>query len=677
MMIHTKFVLAVLAILLTTILVPLTNGLDNETLIIYTRKGDGRNPFLTGNIVIKDSEGIVIANLSNPNYLGNTSDPFTIGYIFTIPIGTYYIEVYKFNILVGKSTVELIGSRNVTLTCNVLDLPIVLVEEANQEVTVGNVTLRIYSSRGTPIEDVSVGSNGKYIVHDLPYGEYIFKVLKFNVTIAKEKCKIISYHVNSTSQLSIKCKVGDLSVKLIDQKGRMVNKGVLEATINNYLYDSVMISQGEALFRQVPIDYLSGFIDIDLHLKIYGMSANINTTTIRMNNSKSIVVQSILYDLNIKLSDLANRTVNNATLTLMRNNLEIKSFNVDKGKLTITQIPEGKYVLVAKRLNISVAEEEVTIHTDLSLVINCKVADVILSVFDKYGKPITQVEIDLLHNGMLLASNISVNETVGQLPLSKYTANLRREGVPVGNYLLDLTTYTDSSIIYEIRNIPLPSLTIKCIDLNGEPILNFKILIYDLIIGNPVWTATSNGCILLSDLWPGKYVVIAEFEVAMDSEVFNVKSSRNIVNISGTSLSTNYTLICPLNINGVVRVVDVYGNPISHIPVNITVIINSKSYTWIRNTDEDGIARFDGLFGSKYLVQAYVGGVLRSMQVIESFNNFNVELKIYSVQSTPFGILEVWFIQLVAYIILIAVLSLMLYYVFKQFKETKKGGLPR
>ncbi|MEM2303782.1 MAG: Ig-like domain-containing protein [Candidatus Methanomethylicia archaeon] len=669
---YIKFALIMLNILLITILIPLNSGLSSETLIIYTRKGDGKSPFLAGNIIIKDSEGIIVANINNPNYLGNVSDPLTMGYVFTLPVGTYHIEVYRFNILVGKSTVELIKGRNITLTCDVLDLPVVLVEEANQEVPVGNVTLKIYSSKSILIEEVLVGSNGKYIVHDLPYGEYIFKVFKFNITIAEEKCKIISYHINSTSQLSIKCKVGDLSVKLIDQNGRMVDEGVLEVMINNYLYDSARVSQGKVLFRQIPVDYLLGSTNINLHFKVYGIPVSINMTTIHMNNSKSIVIQSMLYDLSIKLNDLANRIVNNATLILIRNNLEIKSFNVDEGKLTITQIPEGKYVLVAKRFNISIAEKEVTVRADSSLVINCKVADVVLSVFDKYGKPISQVKINLLHNGLLLASNISVNETIRQLPLSKYTANLWREGVPVGNYLVDLTTYTEPSITYEIRNISLPSLTINCIDLNGKPILNFKILIYDLMIGNPVEATTSNGYILLSDLWPGKYVVMAEFEVAVGSEVFNVKSSRNIVDVPGTSLSTNYVLICPLNINGVVKVVDAYGNPIPHIPVNITTIINSRSYTWIRDTDEDGIARFNGLFGSKYLIQIYVGGILRSMQVIEYSNNFNVELKIYSVQLTPFGILEVWFIQLMTYIILIVVLSLILYYAFKKLRKTEK-----
>jgi hypothetical protein len=667
---YAKLVVAVLAILLAVVLIPIANSLNSETLIIYTRKGDGRSPFLTGNVVLKDSEGIVIANLSSPNYSGSVLDPLTIGYVFTLSTGKYYIEVYRFNVLVGKSAVELVGSRNLTLVCDVLDLPVITVEEINPDVPVGNVTLKMYRN-DVLIDEVLVDPNGKYTVHDLPYGGYVFKVLKFNITIAEERCKLVSYYMNSTSKLSIKCKVGDLNVNVIDQKGRIVGEGMLEATINNYLYDSVRVSRGVALFRQVPIDYLSGSINIGLNLKVYGIPVSTNVTTIHMNKSRSIVVQSLLYNLNIKLIDSANRIVSNATLVLERNSLEIKSFNVDRGNLTITQIPGGSYVLTVKRFNTPVAVEEVGVYADSSLVINCRVIDVTLSVFDKYNRSITQVKIDLIHNGLILASNVSIGETIRQLPPSKYVVNLWREEVPIGNYLIDLTNCTKPSTIYEIRNIPLPSLAIKCIDLNGNPVPNSKVLIYDLMIGNPVEMVASSGYVLFSDLWPGKYVVIAEFEVVRDSEVFNVKSGMDLVNVPGTSLSISHVLTCPVNINGVVRVVDAYGNPLPHIPVNITVISDSKSYTWIRDTDGNGTAQFNGLFGSKYLIQAYVGGLLRSMLLIESFNSFNVELKIYSVQLTPFGILEVWFVQLVMYAVLILVLALILYYVFKQLR--KKG----
>jgi len=668
---YVKLVVAILAMLLVAVLIPIANSLNSETLIIYTRKGDGKSPFLTGNVVLRDSEGVIIANLSSPNYSGSVLDPLTIGYVFTLSIGKYYIEVYRFNVLVGKSTVELVGSRNLTLVCDVLDLPVITVEEINPDVPVGNVTLKIYRNGYFLIDEVFVDPNGKYTVHDLPYGDYVFKVLKFNITIAEEKCKLISYYMNSTSKLSIKCKVGDLNVSVRDQNGRMVNEGILEATINNYLYDSVRVSKGVALFRQVPIDYLSGSINIGLNLKVYGIPVSINVTTIHMNKSRSIVIQSLLYNLNIKLIDSANRIVSNATLVLERNNLEIKSFNVDRGNLTITQIPGGNYVLTVKRFNTPVAVEEVGVYSDSSLVINCRVIDVTLSVFDKYNRSITQVKIDLIHNELILASNISISETIRQLPPSKYVVNLWREEVPIGSYLIDLTNYTKPSIIYEIRNIPLPSLAIKCIDLNGNPVPNSKVLIYDLMIGNPVETVASNGYVLFSDLWPGKYVVIAEFEVVRDSEVFNVKSGMDVVNVPGTSLSISHVLSCPLNINGVVRVVDAYGNPLPHIPVNITAIFDSKSYTWIRDTDGNGIAQFNGLFGSKYLIQAYVGGSLRSMLFIESFNSFNVELKVYSVQLTPFGILEIWFVQLVMYAVLILVLALILYYVFKQFRKRR------
>jgi len=667
---YAKLVVAVLAILLAVVLIPIANSLNSETLIIYTRKGDGRSPFLTGNVVLKDPEGIVIANLSSPNYSGSVLDPLTIGYVFTLSTGKYYIEVYRFNVLVGKSAVELVGSRNLTLVCDVLDLPVITVEEINPDVPVGNVTLKMYRN-DVLIDEVLVDPNGKYTVHDLPYGGYVFKVLKFNITIAEERCKLVSYYMNSTSKLSIKCKVGDLNVNVIDQKGRIVGEGMLEATINNYLYDSVRVSRGVALFRQVPIDYLSGSINIGLNLKVYGIPVSTNVTTIHMNKSRSIVVQSLLYNLNIKLIDSANRIVSNATLVLERNSLEIKSFNVDRGNLTITQIPGGSYVLTVKRFNTPVAVEEVGVYADSSLVINCRVIDVTLSVFDKYNRSITQVKIDLIHNGLILASNVSIGETIRQLPPSKYVVNLWREEVPIGNYLIDLTNCTKPSTIYEIRNIPLPSLAIKCIDLNGNPVPNSKVLIYDLMIGNPVEMVASSGYVLFSDLWPGKYVVIAEFEVVRDSEVFNVKSGMDLVNVPGTSLSISHVLTCPVNINGVVRVVDAYGNPLPHIPVNITVISDSKSYTWIRDTDGNGTAQFNGLFGSKYLIQAYVGGLLRSMLLIESFNSFNVELKIYSVQLTPFGILEVWFVQLVMYAVLILVLALILYYVFKQLR--KKG----
>jgi hypothetical protein len=667
---YAKLVVAVLAILLAVVLIPIANSLNSETLIIYTRKGDGRSPFLTGNVVLKDSEGVVIANLSSPNYSGSVLDPLTIGYVFTLSTGKYYIEVYRFNVLVGKSAVELVGSRNLTLVCDVLDLPVITVEEINPDVPVGNVTLKMYRN-DVLIDEVLVDPNGKYTVHDLPYGGYVFKVLKFNITIAEERCKLVSYYMNSTSKLSIKCKVGDLNVNVIDQKGRIVGEGMLEATINNYLYDSVRVSRGVALFRQVPIDYLSGSINIGLNLKVYGIPVSTNVTTIHMNKSRSIVVQSLLYNLNIKLIDSANRIVSNATLVLERNSLEIKSFNVDRGNLTITQIPGGSYVLTVKRFNTPVAVEEVGVYADSSLVINCRVIDVTLSVFDKYNRSITQVKIDLIHNGLILASNVSIGETIRQLPPSKYVVNLWREEVPIGNYLIDLTNCTKPSTIYEIRNIPLPSLAIKCIDLNGNPVPNSKVLIYDLMIGNPVEMVASSGYVLFSDLWPGKYVVIAEFEVVRDSEVFNVKSGMDLVNVPGTSLSISHVLTCPVNINGVVRVVDAYGNPLPHIPVNITVISDSKSYTWIRDTDGNGTAQFNGLFGSKYLIQAYVGGLLRSMLLIESFNSFNVELKIYSVQLTPFGILEVWFVQLVMYAVLILVLALILYYVFKQLR--KKG----
>jgi hypothetical protein len=668
---YIKLVVAVLAMLLVVVSIPIANSLNDEVLIVYTRKGDGKSPFLTGSIVLRNSEGVIIANLSSPNYSGSILDPLTIGYVFTLSTGKYYVEVYRFNILVGKSAVELVGSRNLTLVCDVLDLPVVTVEEINPDVPVGNVTLKIYRDDGILIDKVLVGPNGKYVVQDLPYGGYVFKVLKFNITIAEEKCKLVSYHVNSTSKLSIKCKVGDLNVRIIDQNGRTVNEGVLEATINNYLYGSVRVSKGVALFKQVPIDYLLGFTDIGLNLKVYDIPVSINVTTVHMNKSRSIVIQSLLYNLNIKLIDSASRIVSNATLVLKRNNLEIKSFNVDGGGLTITQIPEGSYVLTVKRFNIPVAVEEITVHTDLSLVINCRVIDVTLSVFDKYNRSINQVKADLLHDGQVLASNISIGEAIRQVPPSKYVINLWREGVPIGSYLMDLTNYTKPSIVYEIRNIPLPSLAVRCIDLNGNPVLNSKVLIYDLMIGNPVETVASSGYALFSDLWPGKYVVMAEFEVVKDSRVFSVKSDADLVNVPGTSLHISHVLICPVNINGVVRVLDAYGNPLPRIPVNITAVFDSKSYTWIKDTDESGVAQFNGLFGSKYLAQAYVGGVPRSMLFIESFNSFDVELRIYSVQLTPFGILEVWFVQSMIYALLILVLASILYYVFKQLKKQR------
>lgn len=663
--------LTLLTILLALALMPIVAvSLNNETLIIYTRKGDGKTPFLTGVVVLKDSRGVVFANLSNPNYLGNVSDPLTMGYAFTLPLGTYHIEVYKFNMLVGRATVELTESKNVTLICDVLDLPVTIVEEMDPGILIGNVTLKVYDGRGNSVDEVSVGSSGRCIVKDLPYQEYILRVLKFNITIAEERCRIISYDVNSTSQFSIKCKVGDLNVKLIDQVGRIVREGVLKAAINGRLYDSGRVSGGVVSFRQIPIDYLANSVSISLYFELYGIPVDINTTTLRIDGSRNIVVQATLYDLNVKLNDLANRLVNNATIVLKRGDLEVGSFNVAKGELTITQLPASDYILVARRFNILIAEEKIAVHENLSLTLNCKVVDVTVSVSDKYGRSVTQVKIDLLHNGTLIVSSIPASETVKQLPLAEYIVSLWREGVLIGNYSMDLTTYTKPLITYEIRNIPLPSLAIKCVDLNNKLIPKAKVLIYDLMIGNPKETVVENGYALFSDLWPGKYVVMAEFEVSMDSETFMVKSSRNIVNVSATS--TSYILVCPVNISGVVKVVDAYGNPLPHVAVNVTTIIEPKNYTWTRETDNNGIARFTDLFGSKYLVQVYIGGKLYLMQAVESPNNFSVELRIPSVQLTPLGILEIQVIQLVAYTILLVVLIAILYYVFKRFR--KVGG---
>ncbi|GEM_PF-3501295 len=160
--------------------------------------------------------------------------------------GSYLVEIYKANVLVYKSTLNLTTKDiEVRALCNITDLTFRILDRSGKPLREAKVVLKGLDN----ILQTSTDSDGFAVFRNLPYRQYRISVVKYGVSLGE-------YNIEVSAPLTIHdlvVNVTDFCVKVVGENGKGLAKSEVTLFFPSAILTALTDEEGYAKFDQVPV----------------------------------------------------------------------------------------------------------------------------------------------------------------------------------------------------------------------------------------------------------------------------------------------------------------------------------------------------------------------------------------------------------------------------------------